>query len=122
MYILNVISHFSSAHKLEGYEGDCRKLHGHNWKVRMAVICKDTDKIGLSIDFGELKQQLDELLSKFDHTFLNDLEWFNECNPTSENIARILFLELSKKVNKESCRVSEIEVWESERSSVIYYE
>ena len=122
MYILNVISHFSSAHQLNGYEGDCRKLHGHNWKVRMAVICKETDEIGLSIDFGELKKKLEGFLEKLDHTFLNDLEWFKDCNPTSENIARILFQELGKRVNRENCRVSEIEVWESERSSVVYYE
>jgi hypothetical protein len=37
MYLLNVTAHFSAAHRLEGYNGACRNLHGHNWKVRGAL-------------------------------------------------------------------------------------
>ena len=120
MYKLNVISHFSSAHKLEGYDGQCKNLHGHNWKVRVAVQCEKTDKIGLAIDFGVIKNYLKEIIDKLDHQYLNNLEFFKDMNPTSENIAKLIYEEFSKKINDDNCRTSEVEIWESEKSSVIY--
>jgi 6-pyruvoyltetrahydropterin/6-carboxytetrahydropterin synthase len=122
MYKLNVKSHFSSAHKLVGYNGPCKNLHGHNWKVRIGILCEETDEIGLTIDFGLIKEDLNEIIEKFDHTLLNDLDYFQNCNPTSENIARFIFQELSLKIDGEGCRLSEVEVCESENTSVVYFE
>ncbi len=120
MYKLNITSDFSSAHKLEGYDGLCRNLHGHNWKVRVAVSCDKTDEIGLAIDFGVIKKYLNEIITELDHQYLNDLEYFKEINPTSENIAKFIYTEFSKKIDNNNCRISEVEIWESEKSSVIY--
>ena len=122
MYKLNVISHFSSAHKLEGYDGQCKNLHGHNWKVRVTVQCEKTDEIGLAIDFGVIKKYLKEVIDKLDHQYLNELEYFKDINPTSENIAKLIYEEFSEKINDDNCRTSEIEIWESEKSSVVYFE
>jgi len=122
MYKLNVQSHFSSAHKLVGYEGPCKNLHGHNWEVRIGILCDSVDDLGLTIDFGVVKKDLNEMIQQFDHTCLNELEYFKECNPTSENIARVFFQELGKKIDQQGCRVAEVEVWESDKTSIIYFE
>lgn len=122
MYKLNVKSHFSSAHKLVGYDGPCKNLHGHNWEVRIGIICEDTDDIGLTIDFGLVKEDLNDIIERLDHTLLNDLDYFKNCNPTSENIAKFFFQELSLKINSDNCRVAEVEIWESEKTSIVYYE
>ncbi len=122
MYKLNVKSHFSSAHKLIGYDGPCQNLHGHNWEVRIGILCEETDEIGLTIDFGDVKEDLNEIINKLDHTLLNDLEYFQDCNPTSENIAKFFFQELSLKINDENCRLAEVEIWESEKTSIVYFE
>jgi 6-pyruvoyltetrahydropterin/6-carboxytetrahydropterin synthase len=122
MYVLNVSSHFSAAHLLKGYQGDCKKMHGHTWKVRVALQCEKTDEIGLSIDFSIIKQKIKQLVDRFDHTCLNELEWFKEKNPTSENIAKVFYTELKKIFENESVKLKEVEVWESERASVAYYE
>ncbi len=122
MYKLNVTSYFSAAHMLKGYDGECKKLHGHNWKVRAGIKCDSTDEIGLAIDFKLIKKYLNEMMDDFDHKFLNELEFFKEINPTSENISRIIYKELSKKIQCERCQVYEVEIWESEKSSVIYSE
>jgi 6-pyruvoyltetrahydropterin/6-carboxytetrahydropterin synthase len=122
MYKLNVKSHFSSAHKLVGYDGPCKNLHGHNWEVRIGILCEDTDEIGLTIDFGIVKEDLNEIIEKLDHTLLNDLDYFENCNPTSENIARVLYQELSLKINGDNCKVSDVEIWESDKTSIVYYE
>ena len=41
---------------------------------------------------------------------------------TSENIARFIFQELSLKINGEGCHLSEVEICESENTSVVYFE
>ncbi len=120
MYKLNVISTFSAAHKLVGYDGPCKNLHGHNWKVRVAISCQKTDEIGLTIDFGIVKKYLNEIIDKLDHQLLNDLEVFKKVNPTSENIAKYIYKEMTKKINIQDCRLVEVEIWESAKSSLIY--
>ena len=122
MYKLNVTSDFSAAHKLVGYDGPCKNLHGHNWKVRVAINCQKLDEIGLTIDFGIVKKYLNEITDKLDHQLLNDLEVFKKVNPTSENIARYFYDEMSKKISINDCKLAEIEIWESDKSSLIYSE
>jgi 6-pyruvoyltetrahydropterin/6-carboxytetrahydropterin synthase len=122
MYKLNVTSHFSAAHMLKGYNGECKELHGHNWKVRVGIECESTDEIGLAIDFKLIKKHLNELMGDFDHKFLNELDCFKEINPTSENIARVMYQQLSEKFNCDGCKVADVEIWESDSSSVVYYE
>jgi len=121
MYKLNVKSHFSSAHKLVGYDGPCKNLHGHNWEVRIGILCEKIDELGLTIDFGIVKKDLNEIIDELDHTLLNDLDYFKTCNPTSENIAKYLYDKLSSKINSEGCRVSEVELWESDKTSILYF-
>jgi 6-pyruvoyltetrahydropterin/6-carboxytetrahydropterin synthase len=120
MYKINVISSFPGAHQLNGYPGACKNLHGHNWKVRVQLLEEKTDELGMAIDFKVVKEKLQALIDKFDHQYLNELEWFKEQNPTSENIARVIYEELKKAFENENIKMGEVEVWESEITSVIY--
>ena len=52
-----------------------------------------------------------------DHKNLNDLLTFQ---PTAENLAKYLHKQLKKQVNKGSKII--IEIWEAEKSSIVYYE
>ncbi|MDP8268143.1 MAG: 6-carboxytetrahydropterin synthase QueD [Candidatus Tenebribacter davisii] len=122
MYKLNVTSNFSSAHKLDGYEGLCKNLHGHNWKVRIGISCEKKDSIGMTIDFGEVKKYLNEIMNMLDHTFLNELEYFKGVNPTSENIAKFIYLEMKKRIKVPYCKLADVEVWESDITSMVYFE
>ena len=120
MFIINIKSNFSAAHNLVGYKGDCAKVHGHNWNVRLALRCNKIDELGMTIDFKILKKEFNNLLQEFDHENLNSLECFNDCNPTSEIIAKKIFQKAQMVFNNESTSVCEIEVCESEKYSVIY--
>ncbi|MBC8527451.1 MAG: 6-carboxytetrahydropterin synthase QueD [Candidatus Cloacimonetes bacterium] len=120
MFVINIYSHFSAAHRLDGYNGACANIHGHNWKVRLSVACIKTDSIGMTIDFKVLKKQFEKILSEFDHKYLNDLEIFSKHNPTSEFIAKIIFEKVSTLLNNSNFKVKQVEVWESEKYSVVY--
>ena len=118
MYSLKVESSFSSAHNLRAYKGKCEELHGHNWKVEAAAESRDLDKIGMVMDFKLIKDELNRILDRFDHKYLNKLKPFDKINPTSENIARFIFEALKSRV----AGLKSITVWENSTSSATYYE
>lgn len=110
-YTITVSSEFSSAHALRGYKGACEQLHGHNWKVVVSVSSHSLNEIGVVMDFKELKSLLNMVTEGFDHRVINDLDHFSSVNPSSENIARCIYVSLSKLLPKgltlESVMVSE---------------
>lgn len=118
MYRLKIESQFDAAHKLDGYEGICSKLHGHTWKVEVFVGGEKLDDIGRLIDFNTLKEKLDDIIEKLDHSLLND---FNEIgNPTSENVSRYVFKNLRALLK--TVKLEKIRVWESPKNWCEYYE
>lgn len=122
MYKLKILTSFAAAHCLINYQGDCENLHGHNWKVEVAVMAQELDKAGLGIDFKVLKQETNGLLRTLDHKYLNDLDPFRDISPSSENISRYLYEELSKRLNDGNIKVESITVWESDNAAATYYE
>ncbi len=64
---------FETGHALYGYDGKCRNVHGHSYKLSVTVIgnpITDTShvKLGMVIDFGDLKKIVkEEIVDQFDH-------------------------------------------------------
>ncbi len=121
-YELYVKSNFSAAHALAGYDGDCARLHGHNWMIEVYVRCKTLDEIGIGIDFREIKQSIKELLKDLDHCNLSELPVFQDINPTSEHLARHIYKELSRRLNSANVRVSKVKVSETPGAGAFYWE
>ncbi len=121
MYFLETESSFDAAHFLTNYEGKCKNIHGHRWRV-VAKIKGNLDN-GMLVDFGILKADLKELCDYFDHTFIvekNSLkkELFDLLNQefvlrvvdfrtTAENFSKYFFDLLSKKYEVYSVSVYE---------------
>lgn len=123
MYKLMIETSFSSAHQLRGYKGKCENLHGHNWKVQVYVVSDVLNDIDLVIDFHEIKSMTNEIISKLDHTLINNVFPFTEKNPSSENIAKWIFDSLKEKMSKYTdIKVSAVTVWESATASATYFE
>jgi 6-pyruvoyltetrahydropterin/6-carboxytetrahydropterin synthase len=45
----------------------------------------------LGYDFTSLKKALEPIIDRFDHTFLNEIPPLDELNPSSEDIARVIY-------------------------------
>ena len=119
VYELHVEDHFSAAHSLRGYKGKCEALHGHNWKVEVSVRSPSLDKLGMVIDFTDIKTSLKCVLDRLDHKHLNaDVAEFGEDgdNPTTENIARLIAGSIASSLPA-GASVSRVRVWESEKCS-----
>jgi len=119
MYELTVKSHFDAAHALRDYPGECRNLHGHTWDVEVTVVGEQLDSIGILYDFKALKDDLNGVLSDYDHAFINDVAPFDEITPTAENLARVIHERLSDAIDSR-VRVAEVVVWESPIARIAY--
>lgn len=64
---------FETGHALYGYDGKCKNVHGHSYKLDVTVIGTPIDdtsnvKYGMVIDFGDLKKIVkEEIVNVFDH-------------------------------------------------------
>jgi 6-pyruvoyltetrahydropterin/6-carboxytetrahydropterin synthase len=67
---------FEMAHILEGYDGPCRNVHGHSYRLQVTVIGSPIDdksnpKFGMVLDFGQLKAIVKkQVIDRFDHVLL----------------------------------------------------
>ena len=120
MYHLTIKTHFAAAHRLVNYQGDCENLHGHNWHVEVTVAARDLDEAGLGVDFKILKHQTKQLLGELDHKYLNDLPAFSQISPSSEQIARFLFIRLCDQLENANVRLERVTVWESDSACASY--
>jgi 6-pyruvoyltetrahydropterin/6-carboxytetrahydropterin synthase len=102
MYQISVEQHFDAAHALRGYQGKCENLHGHRFKVVARIRAS----------------RLNEVLTRFDHTNLNETEPFDSINPSSESLASTIYNELQDKLP--GIKLYSIEVWESPESCAEY--
>jgi 6-pyruvoyltetrahydropterin/6-carboxytetrahydropterin synthase len=73
------------------------------------------------MDFNELLPALRATVEPYEHVFLNEVPPFDDVNPTAENIARVVFDELSSKLNDDRVRVVRLEVWENDVCAAAYF-
>jgi 6-pyruvoyltetrahydropterin/6-carboxytetrahydropterin synthase len=119
-FVLKTILDFASAHSLNGYDGDCARLHGHNWKIEVEIIGYKLNEIGMIIDFKKIKKYTKEVISELDHSYLNDHPYFTDKNPTAENIAKFIFQKIQSKIENKQVKIYKLTVWENDRNCVIY--
>jgi 6-pyruvoyltetrahydropterin/6-carboxytetrahydropterin synthase len=131
MFQVWVEESFSAGHALRGYRGKCENVHGHNYKVRVALEGAALNSIGLLCDFKDLKDAIHTTIRKLDHQFINDVPPFTELNPSAENLARYFHDEVSRLIAQQSgssngnppsapCRVQHVTVWETDNTTATY--
>ena len=120
MYEVTIKQSFSAAHILKVIGGTCEKLHGHNFTVEVTVSSCELPDAGILIDFRLLKEWTEEILKELDHKYLNETLYFTNINPSSENVARFIYVRISEKVKIYNLDVSHVTVWESEDARVTY--
>lgn len=109
---------FETAHALYGYDGKCKNIHGHSYKLSVTVIgtpISDSTnvKYGMVIDFGDLKKIVaSEIVNKFDHaTVFNKntphIELANELEKRDHNVilvdyqptSEMMLVDFAEKIN-----------------------
>jgi len=102
---------FEMAHALHGYDGKCKNIHGHSYKLDVCVIGKPIEnknnpKFGMVIDFGDLKHIVkSEVVDIMDHATMLDV--------TSDHA------KLAELLKKEGHRIVEVNFQPSSENMVI---
>ena len=83
-----------SAHRLPQVPAGhkCARLHGHSFRVEIHVSGPVDPQRGWVMDFADVKAAFAPLYAQLDHQYLNDVPGLE--NPTSENLARWIWLKL----------------------------
>jgi 6-pyruvoyltetrahydropterin/6-carboxytetrahydropterin synthase len=88
MFAIEVTSTFSAAHALRLPNGQTEPLHGHDFRVTVKIACDLLDPLGTVMDFHDLEDGIDIILTPWRNQNLNDFEPFKtRINPSAERIA-----------------------------------
>ena len=74
----------------------CARLHGHSFAIEVHVSGPLDPRFGWVMDFADLKSAFAPLYEQLDHTYLNDIPGLD--NPTSENLARWIWVHLAPRL------------------------
>ncbi len=104
------IFNFDAAHYLQNYEGKCKNLHGHTYKLEISVK-GSLGANGLIIDFNELENLVEkEILIHLDHHCLNEVLDFN---PTCELLSLWIWERLDAQITALDCSLEMVKLWET---------
>jgi 6-pyruvoyltetrahydropterin/6-carboxytetrahydropterin synthase len=135
MLQLTKIFRFETAHAIHHYQGSCRNIHGHSYKLQVTVTSPHTDDNdiaapGFIFDFKELKKLvLEGIIVKLDHklvlsqAYLDEYEGMNahenlvvwQAEPTAENMLIYIRRELQK-ILPATTRLVSLKLYETEDS------
>lgn len=132
MYIVKTEDSFDSAHFLARYNGKCRNIHGHRWRVVIEIAGENLDD-GMVVDFTDIKAALKALTDNLDHSLVMEKDTLKsqtyEClvdegfrimimdfRPTAENFAKYFFDEIKNK----GFNIRAVEVYETPNNCARY--
>lgn len=103
---------FCVAHQI-AHHPLCKQLHGHNYRLLITLLGQVDQRTGMIVDFDELKTIVeDRLLSRLDHSYLND---FIEV-PTAELVSVWIWRQLTD----ELAQLYEVQLYEQAHNCVTY--
>jgi 6-pyruvoyltetrahydropterin/6-carboxytetrahydropterin synthase len=120
MYRVTQDGWISSSHQVTLADGSLERLHGHNWRVQVAVEADELDARGLVVDYDQLKTVMLEVLDGLDHTHLNDVPAFTGRPVSAEVIARHVFETIGVRIDDDHHRVAEVRVWMTDEQAASY--
>jgi 6-pyruvoyltetrahydropterin/6-carboxytetrahydropterin synthase len=89
---------FDSAHHLHLYEGKCKSLHGHTYRL-IVTVSGFVNEIGICVDFSDIKKIYEETIKqKLDHKYLNEV--LPPMNTTAENMIVWIWEEIAGKLDE----------------------
>lgn len=120
-FFVTIRDSFESAHSLRAYfpDGTDEPLHGHSWRVEVALtnMGQNLDDSGICVDFLACQQALRDAVALLDHRNINEVDGFRSVNPTTENICAWFFQKLDSVARNAGGRIKAITVWEGPNNS-----
>ncbi len=94
--------------------------HHHSFRVEALMNAPAQDSDGVVLGFGDARKLLEDIVLDYNESLLNTIEPFITIQPTSENIAKVIFDRLKSQLNANDIRLKQVRVWESPTNSASY--
>jgi len=138
---LTKIFNFEAAHALCNYDGMCKNIHGHSYKLHITITGeqnndKNSPKYGMVLDFSILKDIVNnKILNQFEHSlilnkeqnidFISDNKLSDRIitvhfQPTAENLT-LHFVEILKNNLPPNIQLFSVKLYETESSFAEWY-
>jgi len=92
-------------------DGSKEPVHNHDWVVTADVSSERLNNMGVVMDFQKLQAMIDKTVAGFDNKALESISYFQQNNPSAENVAKYIYeklrIELPKGVKLRNIRVVE---------------
>src|SRR5947209_6655745 len=113
MYEIGVTGQFEAAHSLTGDFGPATRLHGHTYRLEVAVRGERLDGDGALYDIGKLRRLVDDLARSLNYQNLNELPELANMNTTAEVVAQYCWGRLAQELGGQGLASLLVRVWES---------
>jgi len=111
MFTISVERHFQASHQLIMPDGSKEPVHNHNWVVTTNLSSEKLNNMGVVMDFRALQAMIDRTVADFNHKALESIGYFQQNNPSAENVAKYIYekllTELPEGVKLQNVRVVE---------------
>jgi 6-pyruvoyltetrahydropterin/6-carboxytetrahydropterin synthase len=94
MFTIRVETRFRASHQLTLPDGSKEPIHHHDWLVTADVASEKLDKMGVVMSFQKLKAMMDAAVGDFDNAAIESVGYFEQNNPSAENVARYIYEKL----------------------------
>ena len=94
MFTIRVETRFRASHQLTLPDGSKEPIHHHDWVVTADVSSGKLDNMGVVMNFQKLKAMMDAAVGDFDNTAIESVGYFQQNNPSAENVARYIYEKL----------------------------
>ena len=123
MYELAVRRAFIARHALIGGDWGRENLpNSHRYLLELRLSGQELDQHGFLVDIVDVEKHLDEVVERYREQLLNQLPEFKDLNPSLENFARILAMELAQRLKSARALQVEVVLWEDDVAWVAYSE
>jgi 6-pyruvoyltetrahydropterin/6-carboxytetrahydropterin synthase len=101
--------------------GSKEPIHKHDWIVTADVGSDKLNSIGIVMNFRKLQAMIDKIIAGFDNTALESISFFQQNNPSAENVARYIYNKLQIEL-PEGVKLRNVRVVEEPGCSAIFHE
>lgn len=120
MYTVGMKREIEIKHRLPKAEKKERSIHSHDYVLEVELFAGRLNDKGYLLDLNELKERIEKIKDKFGGDLLNDLPEFEGVQPTVENFSRVIFEEISNRIDSEKIESIKVKIWEEEDAYASY--
>ena len=121
MYTVAVQRDFIAQHFLIGGDwGAENERHSHHYRLELQLSGPELDRHGYMVDIVEIEAHLDALVDYYRDSTLNDLQGFEDLNPSIERFSQLLCQQLASRIQADNVSSIRVKLWENDIAWAAY--